>query len=534
MVSRFSCFLGVLLFFAAGNLLAAKRSDLVPVTRAELNLATPLVDPEADVEYLFRRYETDDRRSLWSRFSRTYFRAKVFTDKGVKDLDVIRLLGFRESGRIMSFEARVTNPDGSIVTLDRSDLYEKNNYEDRDVESRLYSFSFPQLQVGSVVEWRWSEVVDTGRNAHSFGRLIQSDFPTHKYSHKIYPSGWDGSNVRGFNYDISIEMVEDNVFLIEASDLEGYAKEEYAPHRFKTAPWFLLRYFRSRFSSDPEVYWIEEAKELWRLTHLQVKPKQSAVRKLAKELFDGIKDEEEALRRAYRFCTEEITNIYDANSGYTKEERRALKSVDSPGETVKRGYGSWLDINHLFASLAAAAGWEVRLAYVEDVSGIPFDPYILARELTLKHQIVALQNGTSGEWRFFDPGGSYLPFEVLHEDHSGATVLLADQQQAYLGKTPLSSEGDNELRRSGQVSLSVEGTLSGEIEYRYSGHDAIRMRRRYDDWSKSEREQRFVDSLKSRLPNAEVSGFQIENLFSRNGGLGLSYEDRGGEVCRGA
>ncbi|MDQ8202362.1 DUF3857 domain-containing protein [Pelagicoccus sp. SDUM812003] len=493
-----------------------------PLSAEELALEAPRVDAEADVELLFRSVKVNDRSFGITRRWESYHRLKVFTRKGVDQLGVFNLEFEKGESRISDFKARVTHPDGSVFELSKKDLYRNARFEDGDDSRNVMSFAVPHLQVGSIVEYAWSESVDDGV-FYPLSMFLEMRWPTWKYRIEIVPSRMYPSTMRGLNCDVAFEKTSDSTYLIVGENIPAWRSEPYAPPGLDYRAWVFMLYVLDADIFDNQTFWDKEADELWSQTKRFVKPKQGAVRKLAAELFAGTKDGEEMLRRAYRYCAEEITNVNSAQAGFTSEEREKLKDVDSPAETIKRGYGSGLDVNRLFASLAAAAGYEVLLARVNDSSEMMFVPSIMNVRLAFPEEVVAVREKESDLWRYFDPGYSYLPFETLIAGCVNAPALIANPKKAKLGMTPPAPPEFSAIRRWADLELDASGDLSGTVTVSYSGYMGIRRKRFYDERSESEREEAYTKRLVEKLAGCRITDFKMENVFSRDEPLVVSY-----------
>lgn len=493
----------------------ASGSGFEPLTDEELSLDAPKVDPEADAEYLYLSTSVDDSSAGSDRIWRYSRKLKIFTEQGVKDLNVFTLQYTKGYSWIKDFSARVTNPDGTVIELGKRDLHDKTVFETNGDEVNSKSFSFPQLQVGSIIEYKWELKIGLNGLRSDIRYLLRSNYPIQTLRYEVRPSKYLGSSFAAFNYELEFEKTEDSRFVVVAENLQKDVDEPYAPSDFDVKPWLYLKYVSDNDLLKTAGFWEKQGEYLWNWTESYIKPKQRPVAKLAKELFVGLSDSEEKLKAAFRYCTEEVENYHSARAGYTDEEREKLKDVDSPGETIKRGYGSGWDINSLFGSLAAAAGFEVRYAACSESDGMRFNPAVRNRRMNFPEIVIALRKKEEDPWRFFDVGYDYLPFEILDADNMGAQTLVGDKREFLLENTQKTTAEANLTDYKARLQLSADGTLSGKVTIEYGGAHGVRIKRYYDELSDSEKEERYVELLEKRFSKVEVTDFTMENIFTR-------------------
>lgn len=501
----------------------AKPPKFEPISEEEIAMSEPQLESEAEIEFLYRSRITRDRDVGATRVNEFYNRLKVFKESGIKQLDVINLFYEKGESEIRDFAARVTNPDGSVFELDKTDLFDRKVFDSRDIESHAKSFSFPHLQVGSIVEYAWDEVVDGGR-LWSLRMKLLSDWPTHEYRVEVFPYERYARSMRGYNYDLEYEKTKDRSYLYIARDLESNEEEPYSPPYYSSKPWIFLQYYGDNNMIEADNYWANVSENLYDLGKETIKPKQGAVKQLAKELFEGTNDAEEKLRRAYRYVSEEVKNIYTARSGFTDEERARLKDVDSPGETIKRGYGTGFDVNSLFATLAEAAGFTARHVRCEDRLRIAYSPNILEYRITLPERVIALRLTKDDPWRFFDPGYDYLPFGLLDADCMSAVAVVGNKDEFEFTRTPIVPASFSVAKRVARFELSEWGDLKGNVTVEYSGYTGIWRKRRYDEMSETKREESYCEGVKEQFPGCSIENFKMENIFTRDEPLVVSYD----------
>src|SRR5579864_3339270 len=131
-----------------------------PVSQEELKMTSEPLVPGAPVIILYREVQRDDCVMCQSkgasllngdRFEINYFRVKILTEAGRKYGDVeIRLP--KEVGSVDNINARTIRPDGSIINFN-GQVFEKTIYKAKGIQYLAKTFTMPEVQVGSIIEY---------------------------------------------------------------------------------------------------------------------------------------------------------------------------------------------------------------------------------------------------------------------------------------------------------------------------------------------------------------------------------------------
>jgi hypothetical protein len=247
------------------------------------------------------------------------------------------------------------------------------------------------------------------------------------------------------------------------------------------------------------------------------------VRKAAVEIVGDTTDPLEKLHRLFTACRARVKNVMARSSGYTAEMRAKMKANKTPDDTLERGAGTSLDIDLLFASLAQAVGFDARIALLGDRGRFFFNPEI-ANTYFLHSYSIAVRVGD--EWRFFDPGSRFVPWNWIRWEEEASQALVTDPKEPVFIRTPLSLPGRSAQRRKAVVKLADDGTLEGDVSVVYTGHEAVEERVRRDGESKEEREKKLREAVQQRLPAAELSEIALEGLDAPEETVTVRYRVR--------
>jgi hypothetical protein len=90
-------------------------------------------------------------------------------------------------------------------------------------------------------------------------------------------------------------------------------------------------------------------------------------------------------------------------------------------------------------------------------------------------------------------------------------------------KTPLLSSKDTQLQRIGNLKLSSEGVLEGDIRQLYSGNEAVNWRERLGSSNATEREDALRNQLKRRFSDFDLTAVKYTVPDDLTKFIGLTY-----------
>jgi hypothetical protein len=247
------------------------------------------------------------------------------------------------------------------------------------------------------------------------------------------------------------------------------------------------------------------------------------VKQKATKLIAGAKTDGEKLQRLYDFCQKEIGNLNFADTAEAKVIRgKRSDAYDQwPMDTMESRMGNPRQINYLFLVMARAAGFEVKCAQSANRAKV-FSVKTEMGWAFLDRMSVAIR--VDGGWRFFSPGNYWVPYGMLDWRDEGVTALLCDNDQVLFETTPLSSSDQSQAKRKGRFTLDAEGSLDGEIEETFSGHEGIAVKSQNAGRADDEVDRDFRAMLVKRLPTAVVSDLRWENLRNQDFPVTVRYK----------
>ena len=494
-----------LIAFFSFNISAFAGNDWKPLDPAHVAMKSPMIDKDADAEVLIWEVQVDD--SQMDLVFNHYIRTKIFTERGVNSQGQVEIEYFN-SNRIKDIDAHTIKPDGTIIELKKDAIFDRTKVKVSGIKLNVKSFAMPSVEPGSIIEYRYREI-HSNSIANNLKLYFQRTIPVHMVKYYLKPSEFLG-NMSALTMNApnnaSFTKEKNGFYSTTMNNVPAYREEANMPPEDKVRIWMLV--FYSREKPDPQKYWSNLGRQYYEITKPRIKVNDD-IRKAAAEATNGATTGDEKMARLLEFCRVKIKNVNSDTSGMTAEEKKKLKDNNNPGDTLKRGYGEGSDIDFLFASLATAAGFESRLALIPDRSRFFFDPS-LTTDYFLRGGEVAVR--VDGQWRFYDPSSKYVTAGMLPWEYEGCDALITDPKEPSWVKTPLSAPEKSLEKTTGNLKLSEDGTLEGDIEMQYTGHIGRTLKNYNDADSPEKREESFKNLIKSHLGAAEITNLKILNV----------------------
>jgi hypothetical protein len=120
-----------------------------PISPEELKMTIEPKAPGAPAVILYRQVDRDDS-NVHTPNEYNYVREKILTEEGRKYADV-EIPVYKGRWDVVNIRARTIHPDGSIVNFDGK-VYEKEIVKTRGLKYLAKTFTFPDVQPGSIIE----------------------------------------------------------------------------------------------------------------------------------------------------------------------------------------------------------------------------------------------------------------------------------------------------------------------------------------------------------------------------------------------
>jgi hypothetical protein len=487
-----------------------------PVTPDELKLSTPKVEPDADAEALLWEVYVSDEESGGDLQTvlHHYLKVKVFNERGREafskmDIPYGRLPGLGFNIRIRDISARTTKPDGSVVMLKDADIFERDVVKGDDVKLKAKSFATPGIEPGAVIEYRWKEI----RGTVSYYQRLQfaREIPVQVVRYYIKPLDHPTLGMMGQPFNTTntpIKRENSGYYSTSVFNVPSFKEEPRMAPEYAIRPWLLL-YYTKNAKIEPEKFWKDHGRSVFS-EHKDSLNQSDEIKRAASEAVGAESDLEKKIEKLFYYSQDKIKDILDDQYNTPEEELTKFKANKNAGEALKRGLGTSDDINHLFAAMAIASGFETRVVKLPRRSDI-FFPKWLTDDYFIRTENVAVKIGDT--WRFFDPGSKYIPFGMLRWEEEGQSALISDNKEPVWATTPLSEAPKSAEIRKGNFKLFEDGSLEGKVTIEYTGHVGAYYKEYNDDDNPQQREETLKNLVKSNISSsAEISEISIENV----------------------
>jgi hypothetical protein len=475
--------------FAGANAFAAgfaKDQAFRPATPEEIALKDVSYAPGAPAVILDWIEVDQDPLSVASE----YYRIKILTEEGRKyaDVEVPYLAGFPFSGRVTDIEARTLQPDGRIVPFNGK-IYDKVVLKAGGVRLRAKTFSLPEVQPGSILEYRyqrrWADHLLM--NTHW---VIQRDIPMLHARMSMEPYNSHGEYQSFFTYNNLPPgkvptLTPRKTYDLELTNVPVFAKEDFAPPEdsLKTS----VNFYYSSGQVEPSKFWSAKS-AAWNKSIEGFLGKPDALRVQAQALAG--KNPMETLQNIYaKVQTFRNLSFEDETRGDDKKNAAAV---------VVKSEGYRVELTRAFVALARAAGLDADVIFVAPRDRYFFSPNI-ANADQMDGEIAAVT--IDGKTHYFDPGTPTAPFGLVSWEKSNVPGLRVAKGAQPVFNTVAEQKPDQAVMRRG-ADLRLNGdVLEGAVTATFSGQEALR--RRLRTWGEDEatRTKSLEDEAKRWFPD---------------------------------
>lgn len=481
-----------------------------PITPEDLAARPPADEPTANGLTLLREIAVDSKvpdedYGIMGTDFEYYIRVKVFTAAGVEKLNKTEIPFARENPP-RRLVARVVKPDGRSIDVAPDAYFTRDAVKAGGEALSIKAFSFPALEPGDIAEYCYRihnpEIIEGMRF------YLDDTFPTTLVRIRIGMVNYPGLGLQSIWSRATAFAAKDrdrnDNLVFECRDIRSYDTEPFPPPDDIIKPWFHFYYTMS--DGTAQKYWSYTGGELQALTDAYMAPNKRMKETVAR-LLDGVRGDEEAVRRLYEFCRTNIRNLTYEGSGYTPDQIGKLKFNKSSTATLANGYGTSAQINLLFGALLRASGRHPYLAYCGDRS-LNFFDFQLKTRSALPHLAVAMQSGEI--WKFYDPGARYIPAGRLDWKNEQTTALAVADKYWQMVKTPSSESTYSSTNRTAEFTLTADGTLEGNIAIALNGHPGFAAKHRFGPKSATKCADLVKQDLVDRLGQIEVTDAKVD------------------------
>jgi len=475
--------------------------DWQPITQEDLQMKADPAHP-SDAIILYHEETADDL----THHHYVYMRVKVLTEKGKDQANVRIPFNATEFG-IDDIKARTISPDGTITPF-TGKAFNSTFLKAHGVKVLAKTFTLPNVQVGSIIEWKFTEFWDEFIIAPHW--VIQEDLPQQYAKFTFIPYVKVGHYIENGENEIlnrvyyspinlpehtTIKTTNDNRLELELRDIPAFQEEDFSPPS-AVMKWRVNFYYGTDKMGKPQEFWKTRG-QYWTKSVDRFATHSSAVTTAVNQTISPSDTAEQKARKIYAFV-QKIKNLnytHDEDPTLSKE-KRTLDRVLSKQE----GYSN--EIAKLFLVMARTAGLSAYLMRVADRDEVFFRPGIPdPGQLTSEIVIVAID----GKETYLDPGTPLCPYGLLAWQHNSSQGMrqTADGGTA-LAPTPVANYKDAASKRVGRLTLNEDGSAKGTVGIAWAGIEALGHRLNGLKTDDAGRKKDLEDELKRLLPTGSV------------------------------
>ena len=515
-VSRF--LLGTSLLATLVSVCAAV--DWPPITPEEQALKDVSQQPGAPAVILERQEVGDDLNNYHS----TYKRIKVLTEAGRKEADV-ELPYNRNGFTISEISGRTVHPDGTVIPF-QGKPFDKVLLRGRGVRIHVKAFTLPDVQVGSILDYRYSLRYDDKRlvapewavQDHLFQEKATFKFIPFQGNGNVYitlPHGQIANTVSWSTFLPGRYKVEQHNLPFSAQTAHGVASywvdlavtdiPAFVDEPYMAPPdileWRVSFYYV--VSGKPEDYWKDQGK-FWSKDAETFLGKKNGIAEAVNQIVAPGDTTDQKTRKLYAFVTQLENQSYTPHRSELEEKVLGMKFNSGVEDVLRQRSGDHDDLNRLLVAMLRAAGIPASLMLVPDRDERIFVTNFLSMSQFSAEVAVAQVDGKDV---FLDPGTKFCPYGMTDWRYSGIQGLRqAEGKGAEIKETPLSNYMQAMITRLARLKVDDEGRAEGTVGIAYYGLEAMERRQQGARTDDEGRKKLLEDEVKSWLPgDSEVS-----------------------------
>jgi hypothetical protein len=491
----FACVLFVV--FASYNPPTASAGDgFQPISPEELRMTSVPEAPGAPAVILFRQVDRDD--SGTNGHENTYVRIKILTEEGRKYADVEIPFLKEQGSNITNIKARTIRPDGSTVNFEGK-AFEKSIAKAKDFKVMAKTFTLPDVQAGSIIEYSYTEVLPEYSLFNTHWILSDELFTRHaKFSLKPYTTGYTvqwswhllpagaGQPKEG----------SDHVVRLEVNNIPAFRTEDYMPPENEMKSRVDFTYSDEGFEKDPAQFWKKKGKKLNDSVESFIGKRKAMEEAVAQIVSAGDAPEVKA-QKIYARVQQIRNTSYEVHKSDQERKREKEKTASNVEEVWKRGYGDGVQLTWLYLALARAAGLEAYGVMVSGRRNYFFYPNSMdARKLDSNVVLVKI----NGKDVFCDPGAAFTPYGLLTWSETGVPGLRLDKDGGAWIKTMVPESSASRVHRQASLTLSETGELEGKLTITFTGLEGMKLRVAERNEDDAARKKLMEDQAREYIP----------------------------------
>jgi transglutaminase-like putative cysteine protease len=467
-----------------------------PISPDELKMTSLPEAPGAPAVILYRQVDRDDNAKTGN--EQNYVRIKILTEEGRKYADV-EIPYFRDQGNVIAIRARTVRPDGSIVNF-AGKAFDKTIVKARDLKYVAKTFTLPDVQVGSIIEYRYAYDMTENYVYNSHWILSHELFtrrakfslkPNHDFALRwSWPVGLpDGTSPPK-------EEPASHILRMEAQNIPAFQIEDFMPPENELKFRVDFEYSEANVESDPAKFWKQRGKKLNGQVESFVGKPKSLEQEVAHLVAPNDSPEVKA-QKLYARVQQLRNTSFEVEKTDQEQKRAKAKEGGNADQLLKLGYGDGRDITWTYLALLRAAGIEAYPVWVSSRSEYFFNPQLMSAN-QLNSNVVLLK--LNGKEVYCDPGTAFVPFGLLPWNETAVAGLKLDKDGGSFVKTVLPESALSKIDRKAEMKMLDDGSLAGKVTVTFSGLEAISRRMEQRNEDEAARKKYLEDQLREYIP----------------------------------
>jgi hypothetical protein len=487
----------------------AYAADWPSIAPEEMSMTSLPQQPGAPAVVLIHQELADDPNNVHS----VYLRVKILTEAGLRYADVE--LPYGRNFTLTEISGRTVHADGSVIPF-QGKPFEKVAMKGPGVRVKVKAFTLPDVQVGSILDFRYS-LRYSDRVFYAPHWILQNELFQKLESFKFIPyegrlvmaHGAVGSGLAWSSYlpvgvkpelhtqvmsRVASKRQSANWVDLEMKDVPALIQEPHMP------PSDALRYrvdFYYQVNRNEQEYWKEEGKYWNKEAEGFISHNKDAQQALS-QIVAPSDEPEQKLRKIYSFVSQLENQSYLPNRSQQEEHTIGLKRNENVDDVIRQKSGNHDDLSRLFVAMVRAAGFPAWLIRVPSRDRMFFEPaYLSEEQFAAEIPIVQL----NGKEIFLDPGTKYCPYGQLDWRYSDTRGLRQSPGKGTeFGEVPLTDYKDTRIQRIARLKLTERGTYEGVVGVAFFGIEAMNYRRLAGRTDQPGRKKELEDLVKRWLP----------------------------------
>jgi len=437
-----------------------------PVSSDEIKMTSEPLAPGAPAIILYRQVDRDDNG--YTSHEDNYFRIKILTEEGRKKADV-EIPFLKGSQNIVKVKARTIRPDGSIADFG-GQVFEKYLVKGRGIKYLAKTFTLPDVQVGSIIEYFFTTDL-TEYQIYDSHWILSNELFTKKAQFSLKPYGafslrWSWQSLPPGAVP---KEAPNHIIRMEASNIPAFQTEDYMPPPDEMKSRVDFIYEEGIGEKDPDSFW----KRVGKARNGQLESfigKRKAMEQAVAQIVSPNDSQDVKLRKIYDRVQQIRNKSYEVEKTEQEQKRAKEKPAENVEEVWKRGYGEGGQLTWLFLGLARAAGFEAYGCWVSGRGEYFFNQGTMQSSKLNSNVVLVKLNGKD---IYLDPGAAFTPFGLLTWSETGVPGLRLDKDGGSWIQTTLPQASESRIERVGKLKLSDAGDLEGKLTVTYTGLEAM-------------------------------------------------------------